>query len=107
MAFVDQMLRESDATFTIVDRRPAPGGHWNDAYPFVRLHQPSACYGVSSRKLGQDRKDETGFNKGLYELASGFEVAGYFHQVMRDTLLPSGRVNFLRVSEILGDDDGP
>lgn len=107
MAFVDQMLRESDATFTIVDKRAAPGGHWNDAYPFVRLHQPSTCYGVSSRKLGQDRKDETGFNKGLFELASGFEVADYFHQVMRDTLLPSGRVNFLPVSEVLGDDDGP
>lgn len=107
MAFVDTMLCESDATFTMVDRRAAPGGHWNDAYPFVRLHQPSACYGVSSRKLGRDRKDKTGFNKGLYELASGFEVADYFHQVMRDTLLPSGRVNFLSVSEILGDDDGP
>ena len=42
MAFVDVMLRETDATFTIVDRRHAPGGHWNDAYPFLRLHQPSA-----------------------------------------------------------------
>ena len=38
-----------------LDRRHGPGGHWNDAYPFVRLHQPSAFYGVPSRNLGEDR----------------------------------------------------
>ncbi len=27
-----------------------PGGHWTRAYPFVRLHQPSAYYGVNSRR---------------------------------------------------------
>eukprot|EP00392_Amoebophrya_sp_AT5.2_P014452 g14601.t1 len=26
-------------------------GHWNDAYQYVRLHQPSLLYGVSSKKL--------------------------------------------------------
>jgi hypothetical protein len=103
MAFVDVMLRETDATFTIVDRRHAPGGHWNDAYPFVRLHQPSAYYGVSSRQLGRGLKDEIGFNKGLYELASGVEVTNYFHQVMRDDFLPSGRVNYHPMSEIVGE----
>jgi hypothetical protein len=100
MAFVDVMLRESDATFTIVDRRAAPGGHWNDAYPFVRLHQPSASYGVSSRALGHDRKDLSGFNAGLYELASGIEVADYFHQTMRDTFLPTGRVSYHPLSDV-------
>ena len=30
----------------VVDRRAKPGGHWNDAYDFVRLHQPSLYYGV-------------------------------------------------------------
>ena len=74
MAFVDVMLKETDANFIMVDRRAAPGGHWNDAYPFVRLHQPSACYGVASRSLGHDRTDSIGFNQGLLELASGFEV---------------------------------
>ena len=103
MAFVDVMLRETDATFTIVDRRLAPGGHWNDAYPFVRLHQPSAYYGVSSRQLGRGLKDETGFNKGLCELASGVEVTNYFHQVMRDDFLPTGRVNYHPMSEIVGE----
>jgi len=105
MAFVDAMLRETDATFTIVDKRAAPGGHWNDAYPFVRLHQPSASYGVASRPLGHMRKDATGFNQGLYELASGIEVADYFHQVMRDVFLPSGRVSYHPMCEVVGDEN--
>jgi cation diffusion facilitator CzcD-associated flavoprotein CzcO len=42
MAFTDALLEHSDATVAIVDRRHAPGGHWIDAYPYVRLHQPSA-----------------------------------------------------------------
>ena len=105
MSFIDVMLRESDATITVVDRRAAPGGHWNDAYPFVRLHQPSTCYGVSSRKLGRDTIDKTGLNAGLNELASGIEVADYFHQVMRDTFLPSGRVSYFPVSEVAGENE--
>jgi cation diffusion facilitator CzcD-associated flavoprotein CzcO len=49
MAFVDTLVAESDADVVMVDRRHRPGGHWLDAYPFVRLHQPSANYGVTSR----------------------------------------------------------
>lgn len=62
LAFVDAMLTHGDATFIIVDRHHMPGGHWNDAYPFVRLHQPSATYGVASRPLGADRIDVSGSN---------------------------------------------
>ena len=40
MAFADSVFTETDATMVIVDRQDRPGGHWNDAYPFVRLHQP-------------------------------------------------------------------
>jgi cation diffusion facilitator CzcD-associated flavoprotein CzcO len=47
MAFTDALLAHSDATVTLVDRRHAPGGHWIDAYPYVRLHQPT-FYGVAS-----------------------------------------------------------
>jgi cation diffusion facilitator CzcD-associated flavoprotein CzcO len=47
MAFVDSLIADSDARVVMVDRRHAPGGHWHDAYPFVRLHQPSAYYGES------------------------------------------------------------
>ncbi len=40
MAFSDSLLTETDANLIIVDKHHQPGGHWNDAYPFVRLHQP-------------------------------------------------------------------
>lgn len=103
LAFVDAMMTESDATFVIVDRHHLPGGHWNDAYPFVRLHQPSATYGVASRPLGANRIDVSGSNKGLYELASGPEVLSYFEQLMREQFLPSGRVQYFPMCDYLGD----
>jgi cation diffusion facilitator CzcD-associated flavoprotein CzcO len=55
MAFVDTLLSETDARVVLVDRRHKPGGHWNDAYPFVGLHQPAAFYGVGSRELSGRR----------------------------------------------------
>ena len=100
MAFSDVILNESDKSLAIVDRRSAPGGHWNDAYPFVRLHQPSAFYGVNSRALGDDLIDQVGWNKGLYELASKGEVCSYFDRVMREQFLPSGRVHYFPNSEV-------
>ena len=52
LAFVDELIhRSKDLTVVLVDRRAKPGGHWVDAYEFVRLHQPAAMYGVSSRRL--------------------------------------------------------
>ena len=103
LAFADTLLDETDAHITLVDRRDKAGGHWNDAYPFVRLHQPSSFYGVSSLNLGRGSIDKSGLNKGYEELASGQEVANYFHTVMRDRLLQSGRVRFLPMSEHLGN----
>ncbi len=103
LAFIDTLVAESDATVVIVDRHDQPGGHWTTAYPFVRLHQPSAYYGVNSRNLGSDTIDQTGFNAGYYELASGGEVCAYFDAVMRNHLLPTGRVTYLPMSEYVGD----
>ncbi|MFZ4761055.1 MAG: NAD(P)-binding protein, partial [Burkholderiaceae bacterium] len=88
MAFVDTLLDESDAHITIVDRHAKPGGHWNDAYPFVTLHQPSAYYGVNSTELGSRRKDDSGPNAGLYEMATGPEINAYYDAVMRQRFLP-------------------
>jgi hypothetical protein len=100
MAFADTILNETpEATLTIVDRQGRPGGHWNDAYPFVRLHQPSAFYGVNSRPLGNDVKDALGWNAGLYELASGAEVVAYYDHLMHRDFLPSGRVTYLPMTE--------
>ena len=64
MAFTDVLLNETDATVALVDRYGKPGGHWTRSYPHVRLHQPSAFYGVNSRKLGSGVKDSLGGNVG-------------------------------------------
>ena len=103
MAFADVLLAETDASITIVDKYAKPGGHWNWAYPFVTLHQPSHFYGVSSKELSKGRIDKVGLNKGLYELASGAEVSAYFDEVMKDTFLPSGRVQYFPLCEYKGD----
>lgn len=94
MAFVDTLLTETKSTFVIVDRWHRPGGHWNTAYPFVRLHQPSAYYGVNSRPLGENRIDVAGWNKGLHELATNDEVLAYYDKVLNHTFLSSGRVAY-------------
>ena len=103
MAFTDSLIAESDADVVMVDRRHRPGGHWNDAYPFVRLHQPSAFYGVNSRVLGTDSIDEVGPNAGFYERATAAEICDYFSRVLEEHLLPSGQVRFFGMCDHLGD----
>lgn len=41
----------------LIDRRPRPGGMWNDTYPYVRLHQPHPMFtaGNIGWTLGRDR----------------------------------------------------
>src|SRR3978361_880651 len=104
MAFTDALLTASDARVVLVDRRHRPGGHWLDAYPFVRLHQPSAYYGVSSRPLGNDRIDSAGLNAGFYERASAAELCDYYGRVLDENFLPSGRVDFLPMCDYRGED---
>lgn len=103
MAFVDTLLTETDAHITIMDRYAKPGGHWNVAYPFVNLHQPSHFYGVSSKELSKGHIYEMGLNKGLYELASGAEVLAYFDEVMRHTFLNTGRVQYFPLCNYKGN----
>ncbi|OBG61137.1 MULTISPECIES: FAD/NAD(P)-binding protein [unclassified Mycobacterium] len=102
MAFVDTLVTETDARVVLVDRHHQPGGHWTMAYPFVRLHQPSAFYGVNSLPLGGDSIDQIGWNQGLYELATAGEVCAYYDHVLRQQLLPSGRLSYFPMSEYLG-----
>ena len=102
MAFTDVLMTESDASVVIVDRYNQPGGHWNYAYPFVRLHQPSHFYGVNSLPLGSDTFDSSGLNQGLYELAGKNEICAYLEQVMKG-FIESGRVRYLPMCEYLGD----
>ncbi len=103
MAFADSILTTTDATIAIVDRHDRPGGHWNDAYPFVRLHQPASSYGVNSEPLGSGAIDRIGLNAGFHELASGQEVLSHYDLVMRHRFLPSGRVHYFPMSEVDGD----
>jgi NAD(P)-binding Rossmann-like domain len=102
MAFADVLVKETNASIVMVDRHHGPGGHWNDAYPFVRLHQPSAYYGVNSRKLGTDAKDATGINQGMLERATGAELVSYYEQVMQG-FLASGRVQYFPMCDYTGD----
>ncbi|MDP3519126.1 MAG: hypothetical protein Q8S02_00730 [Hydrogenophaga sp.] len=105
MAFVDTLLTDTDAQIVIVDRHHRPGGHWNEAYPFVRLHQPAAQYGVNSRELCHGTKDTVGLNAGMYGLSSGAELIAYFDQLMQQRFLPSGRVRYLPMSQLVGSDE--
>lgn len=103
MAFADIILSESDASMIIVDQYGKPGGHWNVAYPFVKLHQPASFYGVSSKELSGGRSEIGGHNDGLGELSSGAEVSAYFDDVMRHQFLPSGRVQYFPMCTYEGD----
>ena len=99
MAFADTLFHETDASMVIVDKHHSPGGHWNDAYPFVRLHQPSAYYGVNSRALGGDGRDANALNLGMCERASSAEILAYYDAVMQ-AMQASGRVRYFPMSEL-------
>lgn len=103
MAFTDSIISETGAQVVMVDRRAAPGGHWNEAYAFVRLHQPSPYYGVNSVPLGSDAVEPHGPEAGWYERASGAEIRAYYDRVMTRRLIASGRVRFFPLCDYVGD----
>ena len=103
MAFADALTRHADVQVALVDRRHGPGGHWLDAYPFVRLHQASSFYGVASTMLGSGSIQGEGPEAGLHERAGAAEICAYYQQVLNEQLVPSGRVEFHPISEYLGD----
>jgi hypothetical protein len=100
MAFVDSLISASAADVVIVDRRHAPGGHWNEAYPFVRLHQPAAYYGVNSMPLGTETIDRHGQNKGMYERVGAAAICAYYTDLMQRRLLPSGKVRYFPMCDV-------
>ncbi len=103
MAFADALTGHADVRVALVDRRHGPGGHWLEAYPFVRLHQASSFYGVASTLLGSGKIQPEGPEAGLHERASAAEVCAYYQRVLNDQLVPSGRVEFHPNCEYLGD----
>lgn len=106
MAFVDTLLSESDAGVVMVDRHHRAGGHWNDSYPFVRLHAPSALYGVASRAFGSAERETVGFTAGQRDRALGTEILDYYDQVMRHRFVASGRVTWLPMTKYEAMHDG-
>lgn len=93
LAFADEIIHGSkDARVVLVDRRAKAGGHWNDAYPFVTLHQPALYYGVNSQKLGSGGGD----------LVSRAEILSYDEKVIKK-LTATGRFTFLPLCEYRGD----
>src|SRR3954462_11143482 len=74
MAFTNALIDHADVHVTLVDRRHTASGHWQDAYPFVRLRQASLFYGVASTMLGTGAVQERGPEKGLHERARQSEI---------------------------------
>src|SRR5690349_703232 len=103
MAFADALIDHADVHVTLVDRRHAAGGHWQDAYPFVQLHQASAFYGVASTLLGGGGLQQTGPETGLQERARRSQITAYYDDILYRRSLGTGRVTFLGGSEYRPD----
>ncbi len=95
MAFTDALIDHAEVHVTLVDRRHAPSGHWQDAYPFVRLHQASVFYGVASTVLGGATLQSSGPEQGLGERARPAQILEYYDDVLFRRFVGSGRVTFL------------
>jgi hypothetical protein len=95
MAFTDGLIDHADVHVTLVDRRHTASGHWQDAYPFVQLHQASLFYGVASTVLGSGAVQPAGPEAGLQERARQSEIQAYYDDLLHRRFIDSGRVNFL------------
>lgn len=81
LLFTHRCVVAQAGTVALVDRRESIGGHWNDAYSFVRLHQPKGAYGI-----------EVGSWRGNVErdLATRDEVLQHYDTAMRSVLSDPG-----------------
>lgn len=105
MGFVDAFgPRAGDVDITIVDTRSRPGGHWNDAYSFVRLHQPAVAFGADSVPF-IDGIDERGPNAGFYKLATAAQVLAHYDEVLAE-FAARGNVRFLPGTRYCGIENG-
>lgn len=105
MAFTDALIDHADVHVTLVDRRHAAGGHWQDAYPFVQLHQASLFYGVASTMLGDGRVQQTGPEAGLQERARKSQITAYYDDILYRRFIGTGRVTFLGGSNYHAEGD--
>lgn len=88
LTFVDELVSLAQAEarcgsgreipqICVVEKLPRSGGHWQHAYPFVKLHNSSALYGVGSRAL-EDGKTHTERRR---HRATKQELLDYFTKV--------------------------
>ncbi len=92
LVFADTVIHNSrDLTIAIIDRLDAPGGHWNHAYDFVKLHQPSYLYGVPSKSFYPTKIEEE-------RRATKLDILEYAKRVVED-LVATGRVFYFPKSE--------
>jgi hypothetical protein len=102
MAFTDALIDHADVRVALVDRRPGVGGHWLNAYPFVRLHQASLFYGVASTPLGDGRVQTEGPEAGLHERADQPAICAYYDDVLTRRMVGTGRVELFATTDYLG-----
>ena len=103
MAFTDALIDHSDARVALVERRLGVGGHWLEAYPFVRLHQSSTFYGAASTLLGGGRIQQDGPEAGLHERADQPTIVAYYAALLADRFVGRGRVEFFPGCNYVGD----
>ena len=108
LAFIDSLLTECPSTkIVLVDKGEAPGGHWLHAYDFVRLHQPSFAYGLSSRQLEGSwlKLLLLKFTLPWRHRATKREILAYFSDFVRDHVA-SGAIQYFPNCQYRFDDDG-
>jgi hypothetical protein len=76
-------------SIVIVDKHAQPGGHWNDSYPFVSLHQAARNYGVESLALEEKVADRKELR------ATRSEILDYYAQIM-EGFVANFDVKFIR-----------
>ena len=96
MAFTDALIDHADVRVALVDRRHGVGGHWLDAYPFVRLHQASTFYGVASTVLGGGRVQQRRARGRAARAGRPAEICAYYDDVLTDRMLGLGPGRVLR-----------
>jgi hypothetical protein len=98
-ASVARRLLPPGGTVAVVDRRDGPGGMWNDAYSYVRLHQPHGLFtaGDIRWRLRRDRGYLAARDEVLAHLCYCLEVIGE-----RITLDPRWGWNYLSHREEAG-----
>lgn len=109
LAFIDTLLTElPDTKVILIDKKEQPGGHWQDAYGFVRLHQPSLLYGIASKQLEGNWLKLLALNFTLpwNHRATKQELLTYFGDFVKEKVA-AGKLEFYPNSVLNFDHDLP